>query len=266
MPKLYRNLMNSIMIERNENELKCSAVIFSPHPDDETLGCGGTIIKKKQVGSNVTIVFMTDGCRSHPYLISEDTLKYIRKMEALAAVQTLGVEQNNVTFLEFKDRSLWENREVATGKVIEILLHHKPDEIFIPYYRETPSDHWATNKIVVSALQKFKKKITVYEYPIWFWNHWPWVITPLRFHLDTVRVLKNIFFSNLHLFLDFRLSVVIDDILELKRTALNEYKSQMTRFIPDHRWITLNDVANGKFLNCFFQSHEIFRSYSLYGK
>ena len=41
--------------------LEHNVIIFSPHPDDETLGCGGTIAKKVKEGYQVKIVFMTDG-------------------------------------------------------------------------------------------------------------------------------------------------------------------------------------------------------------
>lgn len=251
------------MIEQDENELKRHAVVFSPHPDDETLGCGGTIIRKKRAGADVHIVFMTDGCQSHRQFISESVLKSIRRTEAIAATRVLGVGQDNVTFLEFHDKKLWENQKMVIHKVTEVLLHHKPDEIFIPYYRETPSDHWATNKIVTAALQKLKKGTVVYEYPIWFWNHWPWVTVPMGFRLKTITALRSIPFSNLHLLLDFRSSVDIGDILEIKRAALHEYKSQMTRLIPHRKWPTLNDVSNGKFLNCFFQQREIFHRYCI---
>lgn len=256
--------MKSFTKEQNKDELKRSAIIFSPHPDDETLGCGGTIMKKKVAGADIHIVFMTDGGGSHAHLISEDTLISIREREALAATQALGMERNKSIFLGFKDKNLWENHKTAMDKVIQILLHRKPDEIFIPYYRETVKDHWATNKIVISALEKVKNRTIVYEYPVWFWNHWPWVSTSLKSRPHALKILKKSFFSNIHLLFDFRCSVDIHDILELKWAALSEYKSQMTRLIPDHRWATLHDLANGRFLNCFFQSHEIFHRYCLF--
>ncbi|MCF6157342.1 MAG: PIG-L family deacetylase [wastewater metagenome] len=265
MLKFYWNLMNSLMTERDGDELKHSAVVFSPHPDDETLGCGGTIIQKINAGANVCVVFMTDGCRSHPHLISEEQLKSVRKTEALAATQILGVERNNVHFLEFKDKELWQNQKTVTDKVIDILLYYKPKEVFIPYHKEIPSDHWATNRIILQALQKYREKITVYEYPIWFWNQWPWVPTSFGLRLKTIRILKNTVLSNVHFLSDFRFSVATYTVLESKRAALHEYKSQMTRLIPDQKWITLPDVSRGKFLNCFFQPHEIFRGYCLYG-
>ena len=36
-------------------------VVFAPHPDDETLGTGGTIVRKLNEGYEVVIVVLTDG-------------------------------------------------------------------------------------------------------------------------------------------------------------------------------------------------------------
>jgi hypothetical protein len=52
----------------------------------------------------------------------------------------------------------------------------------------------------------------------------------------------------------------VEDVLDVKRAALAAYRSQMTRLKPDAAWATLGDVANGQFLECFLQPHEIFAS------
>lgn len=267
--RFLRFLMSRTMIELDESDLGRSSVVFSPHPDDETLGCGGTIIRKKKRGADVTIVFLTDGRRSHRHLISEDELKSIRAREALAASRMLGMEKNDVVFLEFENGKLGENRELAISKVIEILEDQKPEEVFIPYYKEPSSwseDHLATNRIVVSALQNYGRGTVIYEYPIGFWCHWPWALrrpTRSSWYIQTLSPLKEGLFSGLSMLRDFRYSVYIEEVLETKRAALGQYKSQMTRLIPDPRWQTLSDLSNGDFLACFLQQHEIFRRYSL---
>jgi LmbE family N-acetylglucosaminyl deacetylase len=257
--------MNHFMSKYAETNLSRSAIVFSPHPDDETLGCGGTIIKKKRSGTDVTIVFMTDGRRSHEHLISGDELKSIRAEEALAASQALGLEENEIVFLEFEDGKLNDNQISAINRVKEILLLQQPNEVFIPYYKEPLSwskDHLATNRIVVSALQIYGKKVFVYEYPIGFWCHWPWIVNvPISSLWKKMDDLKKGLVSGLSLLKDFRCSVCIEDVLELKRVALDQYRSQMTRLIPDPRWSTLSDAWDGEFLECFFQDHEVFRRY-----
>jgi len=257
----YKLLLRHICTEYPEDNLKKSAVVFSPHFDDETLGCGGTIIKKKRAGANVKIVFMTDGSKSHRHLISEDKLKALRKSESLTASRSLGLTENDVFFLDFEETKLSEHNISAVIKVIEILKTLHPDEVFIPYRRDPPLwslDHMSTNGIVMSALQENAKKTTVYEYPIWMWYHQPFLRMLIMDQKKISSSLKNRLVSGLNLLKDFRNSVYIGDVLPLKRAALNHYKSQMTRLIPDSDWQILGDLSNGKFLECFFQEYEIF--------
>jgi LmbE family N-acetylglucosaminyl deacetylase len=245
--------------------MKLTAIVFSPHPDDETLGCGGTIIKKKRAGAEIRVFFMTDGRKSNAHLIPEEKLKSIRANEALLATRMLGLEEKDVTFLEYRDGELAENQNSAIHRVSKILQLQKPDEIFIPHHKE-PSiwakDHVATNRIVMSALQTYNRKTAVYEYPIWLWYNKPW-ITPTRSIKETLIGLKHVFNSKLILLKGFHYSVYIGDVLELKRAALDQYRSQMTRLIPDPSWYTLGDLSNGEFLKCFFQESEIFHRHTL---
>lgn len=259
--QFYKWILRSISSEYHEDDLRRPAVVFSPHFDDETLGCGGTIIKKKRARANVKIVFMTDGSKSHRLLIAEDELKAIRASEGLAASRSLGLNACDVFFLGFEETKLSEHVDSATERVTEILLRQQPDEIFIPYHKE-PSlwskDHFVTNRIVVSALKMYGRKVTIYEYPVWFWRHWPWTSIPIGTPWEILSFLKNGLVSPLSLLREFRCSVYIGDVLELKRVALDNYRSQMTRLIPDPRWRTLGDVSNGEFLECFFQEYEVF--------
>lgn len=263
--RFYRRFVFSKSDQLDENQLNYSAIVFAPHQDDETLGCGGAIIQKKRAGADIKIVFMTDGSTSHSHLISKDELKNIRTNEALAACKVLGLVESDVVFLEYEDGRLQEYRASATDKVEEILRRQTPEEIFVPYYREPTPDHVATNEIIISAVQSWQKKVTIYEYPVWAWYHWPWVSVPIgRGHgakLILINSLKAWF--GVRILRDFRSYMAISDVREQKRTALDQHRSQMSRLIPDPNWLILDDIANGEFLECFFQEIEIFRHYQL---
>jgi LmbE family N-acetylglucosaminyl deacetylase len=100
-----------------------SILIFSPHPDDETLGTGGLIQETLKAGGHVHVVFMTNGDAfrvgvSDYYKVlpvkPSDCVAYgkMRQKEALASLSTLGLEPDDVTFLGYPDRGLmrmWEN-------------------------------------------------------------------------------------------------------------------------------------------------------------
>lgn len=250
--------------EINKGDLPRSALIFSPHFDDETLGCGGTIIKKKRAGADIKIIFMTDGSKSHSYLMSEKELKAVRVNEAVKASQELGLDTDDMIFLSIKERKLNAHSAYATEKVGEILQDRNFKDIFIPYSKEPllwSEDHLATRRIVLSALQSVKKKVAIYEYPIWFWWHWPWARRPADSILKMIKETRRSLVSSFRLFKDLRLYVDIEDVLEQKRASLNRYTSQMTRLIPDPRWKTLSDTAHGEFLAVFFQKYEVFHRY-----
>jgi LmbE family N-acetylglucosaminyl deacetylase len=254
--------VNLFTNELCEEHLADSAVFFSPHFDDETLGCGGTIIKKKRAGAEVKIVFITDGSRSHSHLISRNKLKHIRANEALAASRILGLAENDVIFLDYEETELAKHRDSAIQKVKEILFLQHPSEIFVPHGKEHNLDHLETNRILMSALQTYKSKIAIYEYPIWLWYN-PILYNPIPTFREVPKSFKEGLISWLSFAKDFRCYVYIGNVLSLKRRALSQYKSQMTRLIPDPRWRTLGDVANGEFLKCFYQEKEIFYRYIL---
>ncbi len=261
---VIRQILETCLVRRaaclSEADLGRSAAVFAPHPDDETLGCGGMIALKRRVGADVRVVFMTDGRRSNRRLMPEEEIRAIRRDEALAAAKTLGVDPDRLTFLDFQNGMLAQVFQAARQKVGQI-LEEEPEEVLIPYHGEprlASDEHRLTNQIVTSVLESCKRVRYVYEYPIWLWNRWPWVPVPqvrlrrrIRFLLASARCCVA-------LFQDFRYCVDARSVLDLKKAALDCHRSQMTRIVPDERWRTLPDVGNGEFLRCFLGGYEFF--------
>ncbi len=92
-------------------------MVFSPHPDDETLGAGGLIQRVLRVGGAVKVVFMTSGDGypegvemeehiSHP--TAQDYREYgeQRQDEAQQVLATLGMKEQDIIFLSFPDGGL----------------------------------------------------------------------------------------------------------------------------------------------------------------
>jgi LmbE family N-acetylglucosaminyl deacetylase len=259
--RLQHGVVRTWMKELRPDDLARSAVLFAPHQDDETLGCGGTVIKKRAAGAAVKIVFMTDGRTSHGHLMAPDRLIALRAEEALSAARVLGVDQSDVCFLAFPDGRLQEHEVEAMERVEEILKTNRPAQVFVPYRRDRTPDHVVTNQIVSSALNRLAEPVTVYEYPVWFWHHWPWVRVE-RNRLG-MRVMQDSLPAafGLRLLTAFRRCVPITDVLDRKREALEQHASQMRRLLPNPRWKILPDVAGGDFLECFFQPWEVFREW-----
>jgi LmbE family N-acetylglucosaminyl deacetylase len=259
--------MNRLTLDIPLSQLGKKAVIFSPHPDDECLACAGTILRKKKAGASVKVVHMTDGrAPNHANLLTKHELKNRRHEEALNAADVLGLSAGDTYFLDYEDGRLHESNFLAEERVLEILREERPEEVFVPYTREPmnfASDHVATTNIVAKAFSRLGRSLLVWEYPVWFWAHWPWI--PI--HERTRRILKarSVVENSLRslcgarALIELRYSVDIHDVLEDKRAALAQHRSQMERIVADERWLTLEQIAEGEFLERFYQPREFFR-------
>jgi LmbE family N-acetylglucosaminyl deacetylase len=197
---------------------KKKIIVFAPHPDDETIGCGGTIAKKIDDGYEVIVVVLTDGRNAFSTVLGIDInptpeeLKEIRKNEFIKATKILGVTENNLIFLNYKDGSLINNEMEVEEKIIEILKIFIPSEVYFTYEKDANQDHQATNIIIRNAIKKTDASICKYKYSI---NHTYSNIGPIiDSYLNIVK--KN------------QIQVDISEYLDLKKAAINEYKSQIT--------------------------------------
>lgn len=66
-------------------------LVLAPHPDDETLGCAGVMVKHLRAGDEVRVVFVTDGSKSRAMGLTGDAMAIQRQGEAAKAMRALGV-------------------------------------------------------------------------------------------------------------------------------------------------------------------------------
>lgn len=216
-----------------------TVVVFAPHEDDETLGCGGTIAKKINAGEDVHIVFMTDGRNSHKIHLkiyedpTPEELKEIRKKESKEATKILGVKEKNLIFLDFEDGNLKNSILEAEKSVKKLLTELKPTEIYIPTKNDSHPDHRSTNLIVLSAVKKLSLNLNVYESIIW---PGPDTTSP-RFFID------------------------ISDVLDKKNKAISVYKSQISEYFPSQ--VGKGPILNDRLLLRFKEAKEHFVTYTI---
>ncbi|MFA6104271.1 MAG: PIG-L deacetylase family protein [Victivallaceae bacterium] len=151
---------------------KKTIVLFAPHPDDETLGCGGYLAKKIDEGYEVFVVVLTMGEKLFSAMLnifenpSPSEICAIRRDESRRATEFLGLKPENLLFLDFEDAMLEKQRDAAIAKVIQILHERKPAEIMCTSQYEAHPDHVSTYWIVRHACEKTGLKIPIRRYII----------------------------------------------------------------------------------------------------
>lgn len=258
----FANLVTKVLKRRttplDEPALERSSVVFSPHFDDETLGCGGTVLRKRALGADVKLVFLTDGRASHREWLPEEELVRVRTGEGRAAAKVLGLGDADVHALGFEETRLDEHIDEASVMVRELLEATAPEQVFVPYRFEPPADHAATFEIVSRALRSFRGPVAVFEYPIWVWVQWPWTDFPEHSVIEGPRALVRQWRSLRRFFTDFRWRVDTSDFAAQKLHALEQHRSQLFRPSQHPDWPILGDVRGGDFLRCFLRDFEVF--------
>ena len=149
-----------------------TTVIVAPHPDDETLGCGGLVALLREQGLRVGIVVMTDGGNSHPNSqeFSRDRVRGMRERETLEAAQILGVGASDVQFLGYHDGQLANeaaaNFDVAIARLRDAIAVHDPDTVVMPFRGEHHADHLATWHLSRYATKWLTSRPRRLEYPL----------------------------------------------------------------------------------------------------
>ncbi len=115
-------------------------LVLGAHPDDETLGAGGSLLLARDKGLSITTAFLTDGRPSGRDSGGREEGE-TRRAEALAAGEILGAE---VLFFKSPVRSLARDKGLAREAVRwlrDILIRIKPRTILCPFPLEAHSDH-----------------------------------------------------------------------------------------------------------------------------
>jgi N-acetylglucosamine malate deacetylase 1 len=127
-------------------------IVFAPHPDDDIIGCGGSIAKHIQNGKEVTIVYLTSG-DSGSLSYSKENLAKLREEEAANGAKVLGTK--NLIFLKNPDGYLEANKDNLI-KVTKIIRQYQPSIVYLPHNEEGHRDHRVTNEIVLNAVGRAK--------------------------------------------------------------------------------------------------------------
>jgi LmbE family N-acetylglucosaminyl deacetylase len=148
-------------------------LIVAPHPDDETLGCGGLVATLSRRGAAFRFVFVTDGGASHPRSRSWPRLRLVaqRQLEAREALRRLGAGHQPRFFFGLPDAAMPAVRspawDEAVAQLAAIARAFQPDLAVLPWRRDPHCDHRASWKMAQAALRCSYATPMTLEYAIW---------------------------------------------------------------------------------------------------
>lgn len=124
-----------------------SVLVVAAHPDDEILGCGGTIARHRRAGDDVTVLIMADGVSSRG--AGSDAVKE-RQQSARHANEILGV--NEVTLLSYPDNRMDATPLLDVVQAIEqVMARCSPTVVYTHHAGDVNIDHVRTHEAVLAA-------------------------------------------------------------------------------------------------------------------
>lgn len=128
-----------------------SLLILAAHPDDEVLGCGGTIAKLSDAGSIVHVAFLADGVfsRTGDGAAQQEEL-IARRRAAQKACDILGVR--SVSFGDFPDNRMDTIPLLDIVQAVEaVIARHQPAMVFTHHVGDVNIDHRRLYEAVMTA-------------------------------------------------------------------------------------------------------------------
>jgi LmbE family N-acetylglucosaminyl deacetylase len=114
-------------------------LVIAPHPDDESIGCGGSINKHVRRGGRAKVIFLTDGQKGDFSNFYGDGYAGKRRDSAVRALSALGVKEYE--FLGFEDRALNQVRDEVFSRTRRIVETFRPGVIYVTSPYEPNPDH-----------------------------------------------------------------------------------------------------------------------------
>jgi len=184
-------------------------LVIVAHPDDEILGCGGTIARHVRERDSVHVVFLADGVTSRPNTDVNGTVD--RHRYCLQALEVIGVEE--AVFLEMPDNKMDQLPMLdVVQKLEQQVRKFQPEIVYTHHAGDLNIDHQIAHTAVLTACRPQPacrvKEIYSFEVP-----------SSTGWSSPTV---ANAFIPNKY--------VDITDTLDIKMEALDVYEDEMRTF------------------------------------
>jgi LmbE family N-acetylglucosaminyl deacetylase len=218
---LVRSALYRIGTDVTTESARRPCLVLAPHPDDETLGVGVTIMRKVAAGTPVHLVVATAGSKSprgDPAAVTA-----LRTSELQRACGVLGLSDGDVTRLPFVDAELAGNEDALVAAIAEVVAAWKPVEVLVTGEDDPHEDHAVLGSATRRALAG--TGVSMLSYPVWQFD-------------EPTRLIR-------HLRRGRRPELVsTDGYRERKRQALAAYPSQMAANNDDPEGLKPNFLPN----------------------
>ena len=212
-----------------------ACLVLAPHPDDETLACGTTVMRRVDASTPVHVVVVTDG-RTWPPQRDPEVNVATRAQELRAACRLLGLGDGDVSQLDFREQELPAAGDELVEAVADTVRRWHPAEVLSTSEFDPHPDHGALGAATRRALAGTSVRLLVY--PVWQWERpRSWTRTA-QSSSSTPELVRT------------------DGYLERKRAAVSMYRSQLT--VESGGELTDGFGMGPRFLRHFFGRHEMF--------
>ncbi|RLI68222.1 hypothetical protein DRO91_09310, partial [Candidatus Heimdallarchaeota archaeon] len=144
-----------------------TTIVFAAHPDDETIGCGGTVAKLSKEEEVISVIFSLG--QSWPPWKEKSKVISIRTKEARKASRILGIKKQYS--LDLRDMKILHDFDEYKKKELKnIFKKHSPDKVFYHSEFDGHPDHLAVNSILKDFLKQINYQGKEFKYEINLWN------------------------------------------------------------------------------------------------
>lgn len=142
-------------------------LVVAPHPDDELLGCGGTLLRRVSEGGNVAWLLMTAMTEGAGW--SAERIQQ-RATEISQVRKGLQIAPHHLYALGFPAAELDRiPMNILVGKISEVFTEFQPDEVLLPFPGDVHSDHRVTFESACACTKWFRypsvRRVLAYETP-----------------------------------------------------------------------------------------------------
>jgi LmbE family N-acetylglucosaminyl deacetylase len=214
-----------------------NVLVVAPHPDDELLGCGGTLLRYASEGVTLGWLIVTGMNESYGWDVKRINE---RAIEIQKVQRALGIQAENLYQLDLPPAGL-DSLPLSDviGKISEVFSDFQPDEVFLPHPGDVHSDHRVCFEAAMACTKWFRypsvKRVLTYE-----------TVSETDANLDVTKSFQpSVFFE-------------ITDTLDRKWELLQLYKSEMKDFPFPRSEKTIRSLAHLRGSQAGYEAAEAF--------